>query len=262
MFLEDDDNLYQQLLSREAKLAAERLGIVVLEPEFAESSSWTQIEAVNAHLRKDPPPDALMIVLAGEQSSRPTFERVVDRGVALAFLNRIPAWVPELREQHPRALAVGITPRQVGIGELQGCQALALARPGTSVLLVTGSAGSVTAIERTRGFRETVKDRLTVHAIDGRWSGSRARSALREWFRRGSPDESLGLVVCQNDAMAAGVRSGLNRAGGRPGPAGAPGPPDDRVRRPGGRGAGHGGPWRPDRHRRSAPHHSRRPRDA
>jgi ABC-type sugar transport system substrate-binding protein len=129
--------------------------------------------------------------------------------VALAFLNRIPEWVPELREQHPRDLAVGVTPRQVGIGELQGCQALALARPGASVLLVTGSAGSVTAVERTRGFRETVKDRLAVHAVDGRWSGSRARRAVGEWFRLGSADAPLGLVVCQNDAMAAGVRSAL-----------------------------------------------------
>jgi ABC-type sugar transport system substrate-binding protein len=209
LLLEDEDNLYQQLLSREAKLAAERLGIAVLEPEFAESSSWSQIESVNAHLRRDPPPDALMIVLAGEQYTRPTFERVAGRGVALAFLNRIPDWAPELRAQHPRALAVGVTPRQVGIGELQGCQALALARPGASVLLVTGSAGSVTAVERTRGFRETVKDRLAVHAIDGRWSGARARRSLGEWFRFGPADESLGLVVCQNDAMAGGVRAGL-----------------------------------------------------
>lgn len=209
LLLEDEDNLYQRLLSREARPAAERLGIAILEPEFAEGSSWTQIESVNAHLRKDAPPDALMIVLAGEQYTRPTFERVVGRGLALAFLNRVPDWVPELREEHPRAFAVGVTPRQMGIGELQGRQALVLARPGASVLLVTGSAGSVTAIERARGFHESVKDRLTVHTIDGRWSGSRARRALSQWFRLGSADGCLDLVVCQNDAMAAGVRAAL-----------------------------------------------------
>lgn len=210
LLLDDDQNRYQQLLSREAMASAERCGATVLQPEFAAGSSWTQIESVNAQLREDSPPDAMMIMLAGEQYTRPAFQRVLKKGVALAFLNRVPDWTSELREQFPRAFVAGVAPHQVGIGEIHAHQALRLARPGVSVVLVTGAAASATAVERTRGFLEAVKDRLSVHSIDGRWSAAGAQRALSEWFRLGAAaDRSLDLVVCQNDAMASGVRTAL-----------------------------------------------------
>jgi ABC-type sugar transport system substrate-binding protein len=219
LLLEDENNRYQQLLSREAKGCAERCGVTVLEPEFAAGSSWSQIESVNLHLREDSPPDAMMVVLAGEQYTRPAFERVVKAGVALIFLNRIPDWASELREQYPRALVAGVAPHQVGIGEIQARQALRLARPGVSAVLVTGTAASATAVERTRGFLEAVKDRLSVHSIDGRWSATRAQRALSEWFRRGTAgDRALDLVVCQNDAMAGGAREALAEQAATSGP--------------------------------------------
>ena len=77
----------------------------------------------------------------------------------------------------------------MGIGRIQAHQALRLGRPGAFVILVTGAAGSVSAVERTRGFLETVEDRLSVHSVDGRWTESGARDALSEWLRIGAERE-------------------------------------------------------------------------
>jgi ribose transport system substrate-binding protein len=211
LLLDDPGNRYQQLLAREARASAGRCGVTLLDPEFAEGSSWTQVESVNRHLR-EARPDGVLVMLAGGQWTRAPFERLPRAGVAVALLNRIPGWVDELRGDHPQALVAGVTPRQEGVGEIQGSQALRLVPPGAFVVLVTGEASSPAAVARKRGFLEKVADRLAVHELDGRWSAKGAERALGEWFRVGAErDRPLGLVACQNDAMAAGARSALLR---------------------------------------------------
>ncbi|HYN05742.1 MAG TPA: substrate-binding domain-containing protein [Vicinamibacteria bacterium] len=209
LLLDDPDNRYQQLLVREARASAQRCRVELAEPEFAGGSSWTQVESVNRHLRETRP-DGVLVMLAGGQWTRSPFERLPRAGVAVVLLNRIPDWVEELRREHPKALIAGVTPRQEGVGEIQAGQALRLARPGSLVVLVTGEASSAAAVGRTRGFREKVAGRLAVHEIDGRWSAKGAEKALGEWFRVGAErDRPIGLVVCQNDAMAGGARAAL-----------------------------------------------------
>jgi ABC-type sugar transport system substrate-binding protein len=211
LLLDDPENRYQQLLVREARAAAPRLGLEILEPEFAAGSSWTQVESLNRHLR-EARPDGVLVMLAGGQWTRSPFERLPRAGVPVVLLNRVPDWVEDLRRAHPRALVAGVTPRQEGVGEIQAGQALRVARPGSFAILVTGEASSPAAIARKRGFLETVAGRLSVHEIDGRWSATGAEKALGEWFRVGADrDRPLDLVVCQNDAMASGARAALGK---------------------------------------------------
>ena len=209
LLLDDPENRYQQLLVREARAWAGRTGVALLDPEFAAGSSWTQVESVNRHLRETRP-DGVLVMLAGGQWTRAPFERLPRAGVAVVLLNRIPGWVDELRREHARALVACVTPRQEGVGEIQADQALRLARPGSFVILITGDASSPASVGRKRGFLEKVAGRLAVHELDGRWSAKGAEKALWEWFRVGAErDRPLGLVVCQNDAMASGARSVL-----------------------------------------------------
>lgn len=209
--LDDPENRYQQLLAREARTAAARGSLTLLDPEWAKGSSWTQVDSVNRLLRETRP-DGLLVILAGEQWTRAPFERLVKAGVAVVLLNRIPGWVDDLRRGHPQALIAGVTPRQKGVGEIQAEQALRLAAPGSFVVLVTGVASSPAAVARKEAFLEKVAGRLVVHEVDGRWSASAAEKALAEWFRVGAErDRPLGLVACQNDAMAGGARSALLR---------------------------------------------------
>ena len=209
VLLDDPENHYQQLLLREARATAKKVGIQLLEPEFAHSSSWAQVGSVNQLLRGTRP-DGLVMVLAGEHWTRGPFERLVKGGVPVVLLNRIPGWVEELRRDHPTALVAAVAPNQRGVGEIQARQALRLIRPGSFVLLVTGDAASPAAVARRDGFRAAIGDRLVVHELDGRWSEAGASNALAEWFRIGAArDRTIDLVVCHNDAMAAGARAAL-----------------------------------------------------
>jgi len=211
LLLDDAENRYQQLLAREARAVAQRCGVALLDPEFAAGSSWTQVESVNRHLR-EARPDGVLVMLAGGQWTRAPFERLPRAGVAVVLLNRIPDWAEDLAREHPRALVAGVTPRQEGVGEIQARQALRLAAPGSFLVLVTGEAASPAAVARKRGFLATIAGRMSVQEIDGRWSEKGAEKALGEWFRVGAErDRPLGLVVCQNDAMARGARSALLR---------------------------------------------------
>jgi ABC-type sugar transport system substrate-binding protein len=211
LLLDDPENRYQQLLAREARAAAADRGLTLLDPEFAGGSSWTQVESVNRLLREGRP-DGVLIILAGEQWTRAPFERLVKAGVAVVLLNRIPAWVDDLRHDHPRALVAAVTPRQEGVGEIQAELALRLAPLGSFAILVTGAALSPATVARKGGFLARLGARLLVHEIDGRWSARDAEKALGEWFRVGAERERPPrLVVCQNDAMAGGARSALLR---------------------------------------------------
>ena len=77
---------------------------------------------------------------------------------------------------------------------------------------MTGAASSPAAVARKAGFRARVEGRLLVQEIDGRWSAGDAEKAVGEWFRIGAErDRPLGLLACQNDAMASGARKALLR---------------------------------------------------
>ena len=209
LLLDDPENQYQNQLVRETRLAAASRGVELLEPEFAHGSSWTQVESVNRFLRGTRP-DGLLLMLAGGQWTRAPFERVAKAGVPVVLLNRIPAWVEDLRRDHPSSLVAAVAPRQEGVGEIQARQALHLVAPGSFVILVTGEAASPAAVARRAGFLKGVGSRLVVHQVDGRWSAAGAEKALAEWFRIGADrDRAVDLVVCHNDAMAAGARAAL-----------------------------------------------------
>ena len=212
LLLDDEQNLYQQLLVREARTAAEALGARLLEPEFAAGSSWHQVEAVNRLLRAQELPDALLVMLAGGQPMKGTYERVARAGIPLVLLNRIPDWIDELRGRFPEALLAAVTPDQAGIGRIQAQQALRLARESAFVLLLTGTTATAAAAGRRDGFLEGVADRLKVHSIEGDWSAPGAGRALSAWFRLGADrDRTPALIVCHNDAMAEGARAELLR---------------------------------------------------
>ena len=219
LLLDDPQNQYQQLLVKEAQLWAPRSELTVLPPEFAGGSSWTQLESIQSWLRQTKRPDGAMVMMAGSQIAASAFARLARAGMPIVFLNRIPAWADDLRAEFPTALIAAVSPRQEGIGEVQGRHALGLARAGAFVILMTGESKSQAAIDRQRGFETIAGGRFDLHVLDGRWSSEGAAQALADWFRVGARRETpIDLIVCQNDTMAAGVRRALAdqaRASGR-----------------------------------------------
>lgn len=212
LLLDDTSNHYQRLLVQEARARARQLGIELVAEAFANGSAWDQVESVNAHLRQEHKPGALLVMLAGTLPMRAAMERVPKSGVDLVLLNRVPEWLQEVRERYPQRLVAGVAPDQEGIGRIQAQQALRLVSPGAFVLVVTGTATSAAAIERRRGLVEGVGSQITLHELDGQWSAGAAQAALAGWFQLGAQRERVpDLIVCQNDGMAEGVRAGLAR---------------------------------------------------
>ena len=210
LLADDPQNLYQQLLIREAGACAARHDVTLLPAEFGLGSSWTQLESIHAHLRRESRPDGLLVMLAGGQFTSSVFERVAKAGMAVVFLNRIPPWAEDLRKRYPEALIAGVAPHQFGIGQIQARHALRLAPRGGFLVLITGEAASPAAVERKRGFVETVGRAIDVHDLDGRWSAAGAQKTLANWLRIGAERERpIDLVVCHNDAMAEGARRAL-----------------------------------------------------
>jgi ABC-type sugar transport system substrate-binding protein len=211
LLLDDPQNLYQQLLAREAQSAAAAHGLKLLPPEWAQGSPWTQLESINALLRKEPRPEGIVIMLAGRLTRGPA-ERLVKAGLAVVFIQRIPDWVLELQAAYRETLVAAVSPRQERLGEIQARHALRLLPAGSFVLLITGDLTTAAAAKRKQGFLDTVAQRLLVQVLDGRWSAAGTEQAISEWLRLGAErDRKIDLVVCANDAMAAGARRALVR---------------------------------------------------
>jgi ABC-type sugar transport system substrate-binding protein len=212
LLLDDPQNLYQQLLAREAQAAAAAHGFKLLPAEWAQGSPWTQLESINALLRqKEGRPEGVVIMLAGRLTRGPA-ERLVKTGLAVVFIQRIPDWVLELQTTYRETLVAAVSPRQERIGEIQARHALRLLPAGSFVLLITGDLTTAAAVKRKQGFLDTVAQRLPVQTLDGRWSAAGTEQAIAEWFRLGAERErKIDLVVCANDAMAAGARRALVR---------------------------------------------------
>jgi ABC-type sugar transport system substrate-binding protein len=176
----------------------------------------------------------VVAILAGSQPMNAVFERVLKAGVPVVLLNRIPDWFQSVRSNVPAVMLAGVAPDQLEIGRIQALQALRLTAaaggpaPGVSVrrpeddppavpgaarsfaMLVTGTGTSAAAVQRRRGFLEALGGRLEVQETDGGWSAQGAQRALAAWFRVGADRDRIPqIVVCQNDAMAAGARSAL-----------------------------------------------------
>jgi ABC-type sugar transport system substrate-binding protein len=213
LLLDDPGNLYQQLLAREAQTAAAAQKLTLLAAEWAKGSPWTQLETINAILRKQAPPAGIVIMLAGRLTRGPA-ERLVKSGLAVVFIQRIPDWVSELALGYKDTLVASVSPRQERLGEIQARHAQRLAPAGGFALLVTGDLTTPAAVKRKQGFLDAVDKRLQVQALDGRWSAAGTDQAISEWLRLGAErDRKIDLVVCANDAMAAAARKTLARHG-------------------------------------------------
>lgn len=213
LLLDDPGNLYQQLLAREAQLAASAHKLTLQPPDWAKGSPWTQIESINAMLRKEARPDGVVIMLAGRLTRGPA-ERLVKAGLAVVFIQRIPDWVQELAATYKDTLVASVSPRQEKLGEIQARHAQRLAPHGGFALLVTGDLTTPAAAKRKQGFIDAADKRLQVQALDGRWSTAGTEQVIGEWLRIGAERErKVDLVVCANDAMAAAARRTLARHG-------------------------------------------------
>jgi ABC-type sugar transport system substrate-binding protein len=210
LLLADEENAYQQLLAKKAMELTGRYGSEVLPPRFAGNREVKQISQFYDCIASATPPDGIVSMLVSAESMRGSLEAVAKAGIDCVLVNRIPAFLPQMSEEHSDVLLASVAPDQVEIGRFQGRQCLKILPDGGNVVLVLGVAGAPSTLERRKGFLEVAGNKITVRELHGRWLTDRAEAAVNHLLGIGGARTKVDMYVCQNDPMAAGVRAALD----------------------------------------------------
>lgn len=198
------DNDYQREQASVGEATAKRLGID-LRVLYAESDAIAQtrqiLEAIRGNGRERP--DAVVVEPVGTVMPQ-VAALAVANGVGWVVINRDASELAHLRG---RGVSVGsVFTDNVEVGKIQGRQFAALLPSGGTVLYVEGPATDV-AKERRAGLEQTRPANIEIKTLRGRWTEESAFQAVSsrlqlQWSR--APD--VGVIGCQNDAMAMGAR--------------------------------------------------------
>lgn len=214
LLLAEDSNAYQQILAAEARTAALKAGLTLLPPRSAGGLSMTQAQQVFECLRLAPLPDAILVMPVVADTLRQAAALALRRGVGLIFLNRVPSFFEELRQEFPKVLLTSVAPDQHQIGVIQGHQCQAIAPAARTGLLVTGSLRGPSAAYRRQGLLEVTSGRVAFEEVEGHWTEEEAEKEVALWLRvGGSRMPNIDIVVSQNDDMAVGIRAAFHAVG-------------------------------------------------
>jgi len=97
------------------------------------------------------------------------------------------------------------------VGRIQGKQFNLLLPRAGCLLYIEGPSANDAVKKRTSGMLATKRADLDVKVIRGGWTESGAYNAVKSWLRLPTSRElHIGMVGCQNDAMAAGARKAFD----------------------------------------------------
>lgn len=210
------DQEFQRLQAEDAQQAAGRegLGIEVL---FADSNAVLQIHQLFGAIHAVPAerPAAIVVeTVAGEGLER-VARKSAASGIGWVLINRLVPYLEDLRRQYPRLALSSVGTNQLEVGRIQGAQLKVLAPRGGKVLCVTGPGDTSVAQQRLEGLKHAIEHAgFEMKVLAGRWTEASGEESLRRWLRlETSRGLRLEAAVCQNDAMAVGVRKAFDSQG-------------------------------------------------
>jgi ribose transport system substrate-binding protein len=202
------DNDYQREQASVAETTAQRLGIG-LQVLYADSDAIAQTKQILAAIHSDAPdrPDAVIVEPVGTGMLQ-VASAAAGSGVGWIVLNREADYLVPLR--HTSTVPIGsIDCDNLEVGRIQGRQFAALLPSGGTVLYIEGPATDVSK-QRRAGLEETLPPNIEIKSLRGKWteeSGFQAVSSRLE--RQASQPRNVGIIGCQNDAMAMGARKAV-----------------------------------------------------
>ena len=130
-------------------------------------------------------------------------------GIGWAVINRNVDYLTALRAKSSVPMFSVSTDNQE-VGRIQGKQFNMLLPQGGCVLCVDGSSTSEVAHLRTSGMMSAKHTNITVKTLRGDWTEASGFNAVSSWLRLPTSRElHVGIVGCQNDAMAVGARRAI-----------------------------------------------------
>jgi len=198
------DNDYQREQAVVADATAQRMGMD-LQVVYADNDAIVQTKQILAAIHAPAPerPDAVIAEPVGT-GMLAVASAAVNSGVGWIVLNREADYLAPLRQ--------GTTPvgsvecDNVEVGRIQGRQFAALLPSGGTLLYIEGPSTDVTK-QRRAGLDETLPANITVQAGRGKWTEESAYQVVASRLQSvGSAPPTIGVIGCQNDAMAMGAR--------------------------------------------------------
>jgi ribose transport system substrate-binding protein len=204
--LTTDDNDYQMDQAKSVLQTADRLGVDI-DVIYANNDAIMQSQQLLKVLQGpvEGRPDGLIFEPVG--TGLPQVARVaVSAGVAWVVLNREVDYLADLR-RNCRAPVFAVSSDHEEIGRIQGRQIAALMPSGGFILYIQGPAGSTAAQQRTDGMIQTKSANVQARMLKAQWTDESAYKAVSSWLRLSTSREvPIGIIACQNDAMAIGAR--------------------------------------------------------
>jgi ABC-type sugar transport system substrate-binding protein len=206
-----DDNDYQRAQAEVAQAAAQAHGLHV-EVQYSENDAVLQVQRILTELQaKQRRFDAIISEPVGtsmEQAAR----LAANLGVAWGILNHDATYISTLR-RGAKATQFEVTNNHFEIGRLQGQQAAAILPNGGVALYLEGPATGGAARLRTEGMMAAKPANVELKILKGDWTKGSASNCVARWLSLGT-SRKLGIAaaICQNDAMALGVRDAFDNA--------------------------------------------------
>ncbi len=202
------NNDYQREQASAAEAAAKRLNIDI-KVAYAEGDAIAQTQQLFAALRASPGdrPDVIVVEPVGTAMSM-VAKTAITGGVGWVVMNHNVNDLAQLRQTC--SVPVGsINTDNLEVGRIQGQQFATLLPAGGAVLYVEGPATDV-AKQRRTGLQQTLPPNIEIQTVRGKWTEDSAFQAVSSrlallW----SQAPNVGIIGCQNDAMAMGARKAV-----------------------------------------------------
>ena len=215
--LTSQDQEYQALQGEDAREAGRRLGVEV-EVLFAEDNPVRQIQQLfqHVHAPEGERPTALLVHTRVPDGLERVARNAARAGLGWLLLNRTAPYLERLRGEHPGLSIGSVTTDHAEIGHIHARQLAGLCPDRSPVLYVQGPADAPSARLRLQGLEQALLGRgFELKVVNAEWTAASAEKAVAAWLRLRTSDLfQPSAVVCQNDLMARGARTALEK--GRP----------------------------------------------
>jgi ribose transport system substrate-binding protein len=137
----------------------------------------------------------------------------VSAGIAWGVVNTDVDYISRLRS-HALVPTFVVMSDHKEIGRIQGKQIGALLGEKGCVLCIEGPSGRDVAKLRTAGMLTTKPVAVDVKTLRGDWTQQSGYQAIKSWLSLSTSKQlNVGMIACQNDAMAMGARKAFSELG-------------------------------------------------
>jgi ribose transport system substrate-binding protein len=207
-----NDNDFQVEQAASAKAAAAECGADI-EIIYAGNDAVAQTQQILSYIQEPGKrPDAILVEPVGTGMPQ-VAQAAVHAGIAWGVVNTDVDYISRLRD-HALVPTFVVMSDHKEIGRIQGRQIGALLGEKGCVLYIEGPSGRDVAKLRTAGMLTTKPAGVDLKTLRGDWTQQSGYQAIKSWLSLSTSKQlNVGMIACQNDAMALGARKAFSEIG-------------------------------------------------